>query len=1006
MNSCPDVRRLAIWSSFLVVLAATLTAGCGGEVTSPDPSTSGEVGATSPEDAVVYPGFACNAQQESWLRLNGENFTPLVVGVFEDGEQKVQWPTVEIKRVADLDGQSVQDGMTARIEKTSGKVVSGGGGTETKMGALGDAGVDGGTSDVAVADVAVSDAAASDTGGGSADVSSDAVGSDTVAADTGTSTDIGPDTSTPDVGVDTGPGTRDGGATQDGGTTEDAGTTQDTGTPSEDTGTRPSGDTGSVARDATGADAGPQRHLIWLDDTTIRFKITPDMNLEPGVYNVKVITSRVPNSENQNKSATAKKALGILPRPSVENVEEKPLCLEQSGRALELTGRHFMRRGDQTPTVVVADRTYQPGKDALSGCEKPQGPFGPYELCSSLTLDIKQGDLPPSSHDIEVQNFAPAACHSKPAEDESSVRVVPSPRLDAIRPDPICSKQTEYDPVTISGADFIEIGGDSGGKPSVSIGSYSPSSVTLEDCSPVDGNVPDGTSRCSTIKTSIPAGELPAESHAVEVSNPGASGCATRESVSLTSLAPPSITQIAPQPVINAQTDDRLTVTGERFAVVDGTLPTVEIGGGMNGSAKSYKPKSIEGCREVKGPAERRVNLCTRLEFEIPEGDFTVGGDRMTRRVSVVNPSPLGCESTLDQGPELTFIDEPELGAVEPDPICTADGSRVMTVSGTDFMVVDGETPTVSIGMHSYQTTTFDQSNCTSPNSSSAPPTVEYCEALQFEIPQGDLRNGNHPVTVYNPEPVGGYTETADVDVRVVDEPSISEIQPPLSCLADADQQFRLVGHNFIRKQTSSGMMTTWMAPSVTVANPSATVTEVTVPNPTENCTDIEGPSDTYQSCSVLEFKVQSTSDTGLADVSVQNPATAGCSSGTVSLRLDPKPTVASAVPDPQSSTCQKQNYRRIVVTGQKFLSVDGTLPTVQVGTNSYTPRAANNCSAVPNVDKSGRRYEYCKELIVYPSVADLQSSRTLKVENPPASEAVGQSGCVSSNSVQVQQCP
>lgn len=1046
-------------AAYLAAAAASVgiivvQAGCGSDIDSPDPSLTGEVGAEDPDEAVAFPGFACNEQRESWIEIHGEHFTPLVLGTMSEEGPEVVWPKVRLTRVEDLEGNAVDDGRSVELEATGTVLAEGeageGGSMETAESMLmhdagpdastdagGDAGEDTGSVDSG-GDTGTVDTGTGDTGTG--DTGTEDTGSaDTGVADTGSADTGMADTGMADMGMaDTGPGgdSRGGDAGGDSGTMAD-GRAGDAGTDE---------DAGMAAEDAGGADV-EERHLVWLSDTRIKFKISPELDLEPGVYDITVITAREPGEEGEPKEATADESLGIMPRPTVESVEGRPYCLAQSQRTVTISGAAFLKKDETLPTVYVGDSAIEP--DIASGCRTPEGPFGTYEICDTLTITLQEGAFPPSTQMVRVENGEHAACHSLPEEDDSSLRVVSEPAIFNVEPDAVCSAQTSYDALTLTGRNFLRVpaprlgggmndgmngndaggvnGSDAGGNgdsglgglggqmgstvPTVELGDFQvpAGNVTLEECEPVEGNVAEGTERCSVLKVAVPAGALPAGGHPVNVTNPGAANCQTREVLEVTSVDPPTVDSVGPQPITGAQDTDRLTLSGDRFAVIDGATPTVTIG--SDEGAKDYKPVAMEDCRELKGPGKRRINLCETLEIEIAEGDFTVPEDQdsITESVVVTNPAPLGCDSSAGAA-SLTVLDPPELSEVRMDamrdePICTVDGEREMTVLGEDFLFVEGRAPTVAVGMWEYEARPVQDSCETLQNDQAGSLQVEACDEIRFTVSQGDLGDASYPVRVFNPEPVGGITTTDSVELSVVGEPTITTLSPELVCPAEnAPHSFTLSGRNFIKIESMGGMGgTTTRLPSLTLNGVGAQVTVDAVPD--ADCTTIEQGFDaTVKRCTTIEFSIAggANAPTGVGQLVVENPAPAGCSSDSVPLTLDPAPTVNSAGPQP-TSTCTEPNFRRIVVSGEKFLRSFGRLPSVTIGQKTYQPRAAANCTPVPNI--SHGKHAYCDDLIVYVPLGDLSGTPPVEVTNPSprGPQAVG---CTSSNTVNLTRCP
>lgn len=743
------------------------------------------------------------------------------------------------------------------------------------------------------------------------------------------------------------------------------------------------------------------RRLIWLSDTTIRFKVTPEMDLEPGTYDVTVVSGRRAGGDSETNEATAEAGFGMLPPPSVEEVAEmEPVCLRGRARTVQISGEHFMRQGDRMATVEIGEQQLQP--DSMNGCEQPGGPFGDLQLCTEMTVELPADATGPAgSKPVDVQNFAPAECGSLPAEEEgdrSSIRVVDRPKIYGASPNPVCSEQRDYT-IEVTGERFLGIGD---AKPTVSFGDTTAEEVELADCTLVAGNVRD-VRNCSTLRADVPAGSFSTDGMGrseVAVTNPGEADCAATETTRLTAVAPPEIGAVEPQPIVassaetsgsEGDTGNRVVVEGERFAQIDGARPKVTVSRGTE-TTRRYDAAALGGCRELEGPGAMRVNLCSRLEFEIPEGEFEVPADQdaASLEVGVANPDPLGCSTGDGAKGQLQVVDPPELNDVSTTPICTATRQTSVVVDGEGFVFYDGTGPTVGVGMEAYRATKGPDANCSAVGSEGRA-AVEECDQLEFTAPRGELRASELAVTVYNPDPVGGYSvESGDAQVlTVLEAPNVAFVEPELTCLESGARTLIFRGQRFLRVVPANADPP--RLPQVTFAQTSVNVTDRSVPNPSQHCTEISVPGrpETYQWCDRLEVTIEAAGQTGVAEARIRNPAPADCRSRGVQVTIDSEPSVSSVAVRPQSS-CSADGYRRVVVSGDRFLEADGTLPEVTFdGSTTYEARAANNCSAVPNTPRSN--LQYCDEIVVYGETSVVQGTTDVSVENPSPS------GCASS---------
>jgi hypothetical protein len=141
----------------------------------------------------------------------------------------------------------------------------------------------------------------------------------------------------------------------------------------------------------------------------------------------------------------------------------------------------------------------------------------------------------------------------------------------------------------------------------------------------------------------------------------------------------------------------------------------------------------------------------------------------------------------------------------------------------------------------------------------------------------------------------------------------------------------------------------------------------------------------------------------GVWDVSVTNPAPAGCGSlpeDDVALTIVPPPTVVDVMPEP---TCSEQIEYEVHVTGSDFLVVssdDGRLfPVVRIGDSDYSAHDATGCEPVDSLAYT--LAERCTELILTVQAGDLApGNHRVTVENPAPA------GCVSTEPVELTVVP
>ncbi|MFP4599500.1 MAG: hypothetical protein ACLFVJ_14675 [Persicimonas sp.] len=354
-------------------------------------------------------------------------------------------------------------------------------------------------------------------------------------------------------------------------------------------------------------------------------------------------------------------------------------------------------------------------------------------------------------------------------------------------------------------------------------------------------------------------------------------------------------------------------------------------------------------------------------DLELPEGSYDV---------TITNPNELSATAEAAFG----VLPRPSVTGVVPDMACVAQGERQAEVVGDHFLVGGGETPTVQIGEETYDVEQAE--DCRALNET-AFGDFEVCRSLTVNIPEGDFDPGTEQVVVHNIEPAGCSSNGDDdgVELLVVGPPSVDELSPEPICSAQLDYaDMSVTGENFIT--VTDGDDTSY--PTVTVDGTEYTATAA------DGCEDIDGlTNQTAQRCTELTFEIgaddhqDGVTDGERAadlDVSVANPQPAGCSSTEeVALTVAPPPSVGDAQPEP---TCVADQERQVTVSGFGFLELEGELPQVQIGSNTYDADELADCETVSGFTGE---FDSCDELTVTIPEADVDAdmNHTITVVNP-----------------------
>jgi len=191
------------------------------------------------------------------------------------------------------------------------------------------------------------------------------------------------------------------------------------------------------------------------------------------------------------------------------------------------------------------------------------------------------------------------------------------------------------------------------------------------------------------------------------------------------------------------------------------------------------------------------------------------------------------------------------------------------------------------------------------------------------------LESGIYQVRVKN----GSGQETSMERALVfVSPPKVTTIEPVLACAEQSAREFTISGEGFLRIGDQ--------LPLVRVGSLEVAAKEVS------NCTAIPFEPLELQLCSALSFEIAAGAlPSGKYQVSVENPAPAGCqSSESLEILLVPPPQLASVNPD---LLCLAEDSATLTLTGSGFLEIDGALPLVSVGSLSVTASSATDCTEI-----------------------------------------------------------
>ena len=398
-----------------------------------------------------------------------------------------------------------------------------------------------------------------------------------------------------------------------------------------------------------GAEDGQIR---WIDGQTLQFRISDDLELPPGVYDVQVIN---PNGE----SVIETEAFGILPRPSLNEAIPERTCVAQGEREVVLLGDDILILDDHYATIEVGGQSVEVVD--IADCQDLHAVFGGHQLCREATVVVDEGAFEPGTYPVTVENFDPAGCASDPDADGVTLTIVPPPTVTAVAPRAFCSSDDSVI-IDIDGEDFFEVDGEA---PTVAIGesTYVASGV---DCADVEGE--EGVRSCEALEVEIDPSDL-AGVTTLTVINPEPIGCESADSEEFYAVPEVQISEADPDGFCeDASFDGEVTLYGPFVYDTAGDLPVVTVDG------TEVAIDQLFGCEVVIDGLT--VESCEGLDITVPvelaEEDFSI---------TVSTSDPLACgEDTV----VLERTSPPTIDAVIPGRVC-ADGGTTLEVLGSNI---------------------------------------------------------------------------------------------------------------------------------------------------------------------------------------------------------------------------------------------------------------------------------------------------------------------------------
>ncbi|TNF27438.1 MAG: hypothetical protein EP329_19425 [Deltaproteobacteria bacterium] len=462
---------------------------------------------------------------------------------------------------------------------------------------------------------------------------------------------------------------------------------------------------------------------------------------------------------------------------------------------------------------------------------------------------------------------------------------------------------------------------------------------------------------CTSANAPLAQDSIPVGYPAVTVENPETAACVSEDDKRLRVVPPPEITRFDPPMVCVAQGDRDVVLIGAELLGIDDGIPAVTLDGGAITSGP------LASCEDLP-TQDHDVSRCTALTITVPAEDTTAP---RTPAIGVTNPEPAGCEDSRSD--QLVLVPPPTIDDVAPPVICADGADQVLRLSGSYFFTVDGAPPSVTVDAATVDASAITPGACQ--NLTVPGLTVQDCDQLDVVVSPSMVDGDSATIAVTNPGPAG-CSDTYDIEVPLIDPPSITSAEPALVCTDDGDRSVVIKGAAFYVVGT--------VRPSVTLNGVDAPVTA------TGGCVaGAIGPLTDVQTCTELTVSVaQSALDPGPVTIAVTSAPPIPCSTTSAEVLVAPPDVVVTeVVPD---AVCTAAGDATVTIKGDGFLVVDGVGPAVTLADTPYAILAGTlaGCTdlAVPGMTASS-----CTELaVLVPGGALPEGDVAVGITNPAPS--------------------
>ncbi|HET8932762.1 MAG TPA: hypothetical protein VFN67_04945 [Polyangiales bacterium] len=340
--------------------------------------------------------------------------------------------------------------------------------------------------------------------------------------------------------------------------------------------------------------------------------------------------------------------------------------------------------------------------------------------------------------------------------------------------------------------------------------------------------------------------------------------------------------------------------------------------------------------------------------------------------ISVLVLVSAACASGLD-GPSPSLSQRDPL-AISPAIVCSEQASTTLDIRGQHFSPVPVNVPD-GAGLL-LPTLTLERSAPRDGSKSSATKLVYSGEPkaanalrwlsethMQARLDRGRLQAGIYDARVVNPS---GEQATAEAALTVVDRPVFAAQAESVLCDSRAEQELVIEGSGFLKIADALPAL------QITGRSDAFSITELT------ECVAFGAA----ELCSQARLSFTRQLPVGTYEAKLVNPAPAACQTEeALPIRVEAGVELDS---NPIDSLCMRGQTRVLVVRGEGFQDVDGTLPSASLAGKPETVVALDDCEPA-----TGPR-RICKKLhleLPAGNLAPSEGATTLSVTNPaPAS--------------------